>query len=180
MKIRYILSVIVLSFTFVAYAGVSPQGRNNKINRVHPPRNSEQYAREAMRVRTISIGERIGLNEQQIEKMLKAGKKKIDSMKKQEEKLSKAEQKLEKEKESIRLNEDKITLQYGAEVKKILTPEQYDAYMKILEQEAKEELEEDSSSSTPREEGDQESAPDDKGCVSPIIKGPNPPLMYKK
>lgn len=144
-----------------------------KINRIHPPQNTEQYAREAARVRLEVLGESLGLSEEQMLKIRKAQIKMFDSMKKQDENLQKKQRKFEAEKSKILDKEQILQENYQKEFENCLTPQQLERYREMKRQE--EGIGNDVPTCAP---GKRVCPEDSAGSIGPIIEGPPRPILY--
>lgn len=146
------------------------------MNRIRPAENTEQFAREAARVRLEKLGERLGLSESQMLKMREAQLKKEDKLKKQESKIQKAEEKMNSEKKKIASEENKIMLDYQKNLQKIMTSDQWQAYQMLLQQEAEAERQIEPPVTNP-DVGPQE-IETEGGFTGPAVKTPGPKVMY--
>lgn len=160
---------IAIGLMILIALSLSGSAQRSKINRIHPQQGTEQYRKEAVRVRLQYIAEKVGLSEDQMIKMKGADDRRMAKLKKEEEKVKKAEAKLAKEKASIAASEDKIRLEYVEKVKSILTPDQYEAYLILMRQ---------YETSQPSETDECNPDGATEGSIGPIVKSEQQ-LMYE-
>lgn len=171
--LSFLTALAILCFVSTADA----EARTNRnVNRVRPPENTEQFAREAARVRFLNLCSQLGLSDDQMQKMQKIRMKKDDRLKKQNEKLHKAELRYNSEKEKASSEESRIMQQYHSEIEKLLSPEQLLTYRMILRKEAEEAAASKIDHTVP--ELPDECGGETDGSTGPLIQGPNPPILY--
>lgn len=104
----------------------------SRVNRVRPPQNTEQYAQEAARVRMRAIAEAAGLTEEQFALLAKTTESRRKAIMKSEEKLAEEKQRWEKACAAAAEAAQKADSDYDADLRKLMSADQYEAYRQWL------------------------------------------------
>lgn len=181
MKVKHYIAgffSVILMFAAHFMAFGAPQ----KIHRVHPPQSSPQYKAESARVQLDVISSRLGLDENKKQQLKKASDNHLKKQNKLEEKEKKLTSGYNLEMKKVHEQENQLKLDYENSVKDILGAEQYEQYLKLLcemglrdpeNEKCYQKLEQEE---IPNREGSDDS--ESQGGIGPIIKAPDPVIMY--
>lgn len=171
-----ITRIAIVGWVLFSIFSLPAQSQRENVHRVRPPQNTEQYVKEANRVRNENLIKFLDLSDKQKAQLMKASENRAKKNKKQTIRFLKAEEAWKKAISEDSETHEKIAKEYDEKMQKILSSEQYDKYLEWLK-ENDISLLDPMDDTRPYNDPTEECNDDQKPGIGPIIKGPDPIIL---